>query len=264
MPVQSVNGIPIHYVVAGSGARTLCFVHGAGGSCFAWIRQLEELADVARVIALDLPGHGESGGDGCRKIGDYQAVVRGFVEALGLGKIVLAGHSMGGGIAQAFALDRPDLLAGLILIGTGARLRVLPRIFELLESNYPDGCAFVGRMGFSSSSRQGLKDGARDVMLQTRPHVTIGDFRACDMYDVMDRVGSITVPTLVIGGQVDELTPPKYAHYLVEKIAGARLLVLDAGHYVQLEQADLVNAAIREFLQTLDGTRGWQQTAVQE
>lgn len=258
MPVQSVSGIPIHYAVTGSGARTLCLIHGAGGSALAWIRQLEELADVVRVVALDLPGHGESGGQGCRKIGDYVAVVRGFVEALKLGKIVLAGHSMGGAVAQACALDRPDLLAGLILVGTGARLRVLPRILELLESDYSEGCAFVTRMGFSPLSSQSLKDGAKAVMLQTKPHVPVGDFRACDSFDIMDRVGTIELPALIICGQEDELTPPKYSYFLAEKIRGARLLLIErAGHYVQLEQPEAVNVEVRQFLEALgdDGRR---------
>ena len=104
MPVQALDGIPIHYVETGSGPPTLCLVHGAGGSALAWIRQLEGLADAARVIALDLPGHGESGGEGCRRIGDYARVVRGFVEALGPGLVVLGGHSMGEAVAQTVAL----------------------------------------------------------------------------------------------------------------------------------------------------------------
>ena len=249
MPTHVVDGLRINYVETGRGPKTLCLVHGAGGSALAWIRQLEDLADAARVIALDLPGHGESGGEGCRRIGDYARVVRGFVEALGPGPVVLGGHSMGGGIAQAVALQRSGLLAGLILVGTGARLRVLPRIFELLGSNYPEGCAFVNTLGFSPSTAQALKDGARTVMLGTRPEVTIGDFTACDAFDVMDRVGTIRVPALAICGEDDRLTPPRYARFLAEKIPGARLLLVEkAGHYVQLEQPDLVNAAIREFL----------------
>ncbi|MBI2153663.1 MAG: alpha/beta fold hydrolase [Candidatus Rokubacteria bacterium] len=84
--LTSSDGLRINYVETGSGPKTLCFVHGVGGSGQAWIRQLEDLADTARVVALDLPGHGESGGDGCRRIGDYARVVAGFVEALGVGK----------------------------------------------------------------------------------------------------------------------------------------------------------------------------------
>jgi len=137
MPVQIVDGVGIHYLETGGGAPTLCLIHGAGGNTLSWIRQLEGLADAARVVALDLPGHGESEGGGCRRIEDYARVVGGFISAAGLGRVVLGGHSMGGGIAQTVALEHPELLAGLVLVGTGARLRVLRRIFELLAGISP-------------------------------------------------------------------------------------------------------------------------------
>jgi len=218
----------------------------------SWIRQLEGLADVARVVAIDLPGHGQSGGDGCARIDDYVAAVRSFVETAKLGKVVLGGHSMGGAVAQAFALSDPERLHGLILVGTGARLKVLPKIFELLEANYPEGVAFINGRAFSLSTSRALKDAAKARTLETRPGVTIGDFRACNGFDVMDRIAALRVPTLVVAGQDDQLTPPKYAQFLARTIPGARLAMVErAGHYVHLEQPDVVNRVIREFLKTL-------------
>ena len=83
----------------------------------------------------------------------------------------------------------------------------------------------------------------------TRPAVTIGDFTACDGFDVMDRIGQVRLPVLVIVGEDDELTPPKYAEFLARAIPGARLARIPrAGHYVSLEQPDEVNHAIRSFL----------------
>jgi pimeloyl-ACP methyl ester carboxylesterase len=252
MPRAVVNGIAIQYVSTGTGPRTLCLVHGSGGSTLAWIPQLEGLADAARVVALDLPGHGESGGEGCRMIDGYVAVVRGFVEALGFGRVVLGGHSMGGAIVQAFALAHPDRLDGIVLVGTGARLRVLPRIFELMVSSYAEGCAFVNSYAFSPATSEALKEGGRATLLRNRPEVTIGDFAACDAFDVLDRVRAIRVPALVIGGEDDQLTPPKYGAYLSRAIPGARLALVErAGHYVQLEQPEAVNAEIRRFLNAL-------------
>ena len=220
MPVQIVDGVGIHYLETGGGAPTLCLIHGAGENSLSWIRQLEGLADAARVVALDLPGHGESEGDGCRRIEDYARVVGGFISAAGLGRVVLGGHSMGGGIAQTVALERPELLAGLVLVGTGARLRVLPRVFELLASDYAEGCAFVNALAFSRATAHTLKDGVRTAMLGTRPDVTIGDFMACDRFDVMDRVGTIRLPALAICGEEDQLTPPTYAEFLALQSKG--------------------------------------------
>jgi pimeloyl-ACP methyl ester carboxylesterase len=249
MPTLTVDGVPIHYEETGSGHPILCLIHGAGGNALSWIRQLEGLADAARVIAIDLPGHGQSGGDGCSSIDGYATAVKAFVEGAGLGKIVLGGHSMGGAVSQSLALARPELIERLILVGTGARLRVLPAAFERLRADYAEGCAFLNSFAFSPGTDEGLREGARTAMLMNRPEVTIGDFTACNSFDLMDRLGAIKAPTLVICGRDDQLTPPKYSDFLAQRIPQARLtLVEQAGHFVHLEQPDRVNAAIRQFL----------------
>ena len=250
MPTLEVNGQTVHYVQTGGGAPALVLVHGAGGDHTTWMRQLEGLTDSATVVALDLPGHGASSGDGCRAVADYAAAVRGFLAALGRGAVVLGGHSMGGAIAQTVALTAPELLAGLVLVGTGARLRVFPKLFELMEKDYAEGVAFVTGYAWSRSSPEALRAGGRRTTSATRPAVTIGDFTACDGFDVMDRrIGQVRLPTLVIVGEDDELTPPKYSEFLAQAIQGARLArVPRAGHYVSLEQPDEVNHAIRSFL----------------
>ncbi len=249
MPTLEVSTQTVHYVQTGGGAPALVLIHGAGGDHGTWTRQLEGLADSATVVALDLPGHGASSGDGCRTVADYAAVVRQFLVALGRGPVVLGGHSMGGAISQALALTAPGLLEGLVLVGTGARLKVFPRLFELMAKDYAEGVAFVTGYAWSPSSPEALKEGGRRTMSATRPAVTIDDFRACDSFDVMDRVGGIRLPTLVVVGEDDELTPPKYSDFMARGIPGARLVRIPrAGHYVSVEQPEEVNHAIRSFL----------------
>ena len=111
---------------------------------------------------------------------------------------------------------------------------------------------FINGRAFSPSTAQALKDAARARSLETRPQVTIGDYTACNGFDVMERLGALRVPALVICGEDDQLTPPKYAEYLARTIPGARLVMVEqAGHYVHLEQPEVVNQAIRAFLTTL-------------
>lgn len=249
MPTLAVNGQTLHYVEAGAGPATLVLVHGSGGRHDVWTPQLERLGDVARVVALDLPGHGGSSGDGCRRIDDYAAAVSNVVSSLGRGPVVLGGHSMGGAIVQAVALSTPHQVRGLVLVGTGARLRVLPKILELMENDYAEGVVFLTGYAWSPSSAESLKEAGRRALLQTRASVTSGDFTACDRFDVMSALGRIQAPTLVLVGEDDRLTPPKYADYLAAHIPRARLShVPRAGHYVQLEQPEAVNEAIRRFV----------------
>ena len=252
MPTLNVHGSTLHYVQTGSGSPTLVLVHGAGGTHGTWTRQLEGLADAAHVIALDLPGHGASSGDGCRLVSDYARVVREFIEALGGGPVVLGGHSMGGAITQTVALEAPELLRGIVLVGTAARLKVFPELLELLRTDYPGAVDFVARHGWSLSSPPELLKGVRRATLEIRQTVTFGDYTACNAFELRNRVGRIRLPALVIVGEEDVLTLPKFSQFLAAEIAGARLVRIPrAGHYVPLEQPDAVNHAMRAFLSGL-------------
>jgi len=251
MPVLTVGGRRAAYLDAGSG-RALMLVHGAGGRGAVWGPQVAGLSDVAHVLAPDLPGHGGSDGPGCTRVAEYAEWLLGFVDAAGLGRVTLGGHSMGGAIAQAVALAHPDRIDGLVLVGTGARLRVLPRILELFRKGSPEAASLVASLSYSPRTEPGRVVEAEHALRETPPLVTLGDFLACDRFDVMAEVKAVRAPTLVVVGRDDVLTPPKYAAFLASAIRGARLAEVDAaGHFPQLEQPAGVNDAIRAFLASL-------------
>jgi pimeloyl-ACP methyl ester carboxylesterase len=250
----SVSGVRIAYVAAGAGAPTVCFVHGTGGSSQVWMDQLEGLADLGHIVALDLPGHGRSSGDIPKGIDDAAAVVADFLDALGIARVVIGGHSMGGAIAQQLALSYPERVAGVILIGTGARLRVLPRLLDLLATDYPRGVDLLMSLAVAAKAPAELKTELHRATADNAPGVVLGDLQACDRFDVMKRISTISAPTLVICGEEDQLTPPKYARFLGERIAGATVAVIaGAGHYVQAEKPHETTAAIRDSLARLGG-----------
>ena len=234
---------------------TICFVHGSGGNARVWDRQVDGLAG-HKTLAVDLPGHGPAGGHGRESIAEYAADVRAELDAAGLDRVVLVGHSMGGAIAQMFALQYPDRLDGLVLVGTGARLRVMPRIFETLEADHGEGVRFLMSLAVAASAPPALIELLTRETLRTPRRVIIGDFRACDAFDVMPRLPAIAIPTLVLCGREDRLTPPRYAQYLADHIPGARLVIVEgAGHYVQIERPDETTAAIRDFVGALGAPR---------
>src|SRR5262249_60897529 len=129
----------------------------SGGSSQVWKNQLDGLADLGLIMALDLPGHGRSGGSIPKRIDDAAAVVAGFLDALRLPRVVIGGHSMGGAIAQQLALSYPERVAGLILIGTGARLRVLPRLLDLLATNQAEGVDLLMSLAVGAKAPAGPK-----------------------------------------------------------------------------------------------------------
>ncbi len=240
----------IHLERYGSGKKVL-FVHGAGGSSLAWGFQ-KNLDKICEVILMDLPGHGKSPGEGFREIADYAGCVAATIEENGLAGCCLAGHSMGGVIAALIALDRPGLLSGLILVGTGARLRVFPRILEGILADKENTVRAIMGYAFSKKAPRALVDAGIAVMMAAPKEVIHGDFSACDRADVMETVKSIGLPTLIMVGEDDLLTPPKYSEYLAQQISGSQLsLIRDAGHMVMLEKPEEVNGAIEAFIARL-------------
>ena len=233
----------------------LVLVHGAGGTHLHWPPQLRRLRDTD-VYGLDLPGHGHSRGQGHDSIAAYREMILAWAKALSLRRFVLVGHSMGGAIGQEFALHYADRLAGLVLVSSGARLRVHPSILQGVQEDFPATAKLICDWALSQSASDRSKRLYLRALLEVNPTVLLGDFWACDAFDVRERLGDISVPTLVIGGTEDRLTPPKFSEYLREHIPDAQLLMVDrAGHMVMLEQPAVVTEAIADFLATLQASR---------
>ncbi len=231
----------------------LVLVHGAGGTHLHWPHQIRRL-EGHTVYALDLPGHGRSGGQGRTSVPEYRDVVMAWADALGLERFVLAGHSMGGAIAQEFALTYPNRLAGIVLVATGARLRVHPKILQGLQEQPEETVRLIAEWAYGENPTEQMLRLYVRRMLEIPPEVTHGDFAACNVWDRMADIERISVPTLIVGGEADKLTPPKYARYLHEHIPNSRLVLIPrAGHMVMLEAPDTVAREIADFLTSLRG-----------
>lgn len=229
----------------------LIFVHGAGGTGKRWEKQLAALSGECQCIAVDLPGHGNSTGSPCQSIGDYAKWINEFCRALGLEKVILCGHSMGGAIVIEYALQHPDGLIGLILTNTGAKLRVAPAFLEMLSRGIKSEDNI--HQNFAAGVNENLLTDAREDMQSTPAEVYLADFKACDRFDCMERIAEINVPTLVIGGEEDKKTPVKYSRYLQSQIKGAKLHIIpNAGHMTILEQPELVSRYIGDFIKGLN------------
>ncbi len=172
-----------------------------------------------------------------------------FLNELKIPGPIPAGQSLGGAITLQLLLDYPGRFPAGVLICTGAKLKVLPTIFETIEKDYPAFVEMKKQMAISPKTDPAVIQPLLDNNLKNSPRVDFGDFQACDRFDVRERLGEIKVPVLVVSGQDDLLTPPKYAEYLAAKITGARRAhILDAGHLLPLEKPLELNQALRAFL----------------
>lgn len=225
-------------------------LHGAGGSHASWPPQLRRLSG-QRVYTPDLPGHGKSEGLGRQEIAEYTTAVFEFMKALRLSSAVIVGFSMGSAIALSLALKYRKRALGLALIGAGAKMRVAESTLELASnpSMFLPTVETVVENSYSPNVDPRIKEFAVRQMAETRQAVLYGDFLACDAFDAMAQVSKIRVPTLLITGSVDRMTPPNRAEYLQSQIEGAQLEIVDgAGHMVIVEQPDEVVELLSDFL----------------
>jgi pimeloyl-ACP methyl ester carboxylesterase len=185
---------------------------------------------------------------------DYAHAAMGLAGALGWDRFVLAGHSMGGGVAITAALYHPARIAGVVLVDTGARLRVGRDVLETARAAAATGQpALPDRSrGFAESTPQPVVDRVLALTEGVDPGVTYADWIADDTFDAMARVGEITAPTLAICGAEDRLTPVKYHRFLADRMPDCRLVVIDgAAHWSFHEQPEAFNRAVRAFLDAL-------------
>jgi len=269
VPFLDVNGAHLHYAEAGAaapgGGPELVLLHAFPLHSAMWAPQLACLSSGRRIIAPDLTGFGASDApEELTRYGmaAYAEELAGLLDALGLERVVLGGLSMGGYVALAFLRQYPDRVAALILADTRAAADT-PEVFAR-RTDQQDQVARQGTTALIELLLAGLLcDGTRAQRLELVEQVRrlmanpvagyIGALEAMKHRpDATGELASIQVPTLVVIGEHDALSPPAVAREMAGAIAGAVLAVLpDAGHLSNLEAAEEFNAAVGDFLERL-------------
>jgi pimeloyl-ACP methyl ester carboxylesterase len=232
-------------------ADALVLVHGSAGSAGVWDIVRARLGDVrVPVMALDLPGHGARLHEPLLEptIAAHASWVRQQVRDVGVERVVLAGHSLGSAITLRLALDAPDLVAHAVLIGAGARLRVLPALLERARTDPEASVTEMVELSYAPAHRDQAHAGLA-ALAPAAPGAIANDLCACDVFDVMSELAAVRVPVNILVGTEDRLTPPKYAQYLHDHIAGSQLYVIQGcGHALMDEAPDEVARALRAAL----------------
>ncbi|MEO6835018.1 MAG: alpha/beta fold hydrolase [Candidatus Tumulicola sp.] len=220
------------------------FIHGAGCTDDVFAAQLDAFDDADAIV---LPGRrGEATGPST--IAEFADAVERQLGARSAGDVVLCGHSMGGAIALELGLRDRGSVRGIVLIDSGAKLRVAPALFESLERDFSAGARALARMFFADPLPDRVEF-ATGVMLEVGQAQTLRDFHACNAFDASERLGELRVPLLALTGKDDRLTPPKFAQFLADRIPGASARILEgAGHFAMVERPDETNALIAAFV----------------
>jgi pimeloyl-ACP methyl ester carboxylesterase len=240
------------------GAPTIVLVHGAGMDGTVWSQQTRYLSmRGVNALAIDLPGHGQSEGP---PIGDVAGMADWLVrviDALGVGDVVIAGHSMGTFIALEVATRFPKLVRSVALFGTATAMPVHPDLIDAAKHDLTRAASLMTGWSHATSSRIGLNPtpgmwmtgGSQALVERSKPGTLLVDLLACNSYtDAEDRAASITCPALVGIGAQDKMTPAKSGQAMVEAMVRSEavevLQMPDAGHMTLTEEPRLVREAL--------------------
>ena len=241
--------------VSGAGAP-LVFVHGFTTTAEFWREQIEAFSSRYRVVRINLPGHGVSPRPEGRDytIPAFADDVLGVFRALEIDEAVLIGLSMGGTVAQSFTLSHPGRVRALVLVGAtphglGEDVNVDNVMKAIDELGVVTASQNVIERSFGRAAGAGLVAFAKEEVAQTPAFVARQAIASLNASDSRGRLGEIGVPTLVVVGDEDIITPPTESAVLAEGIPDSRLEVIaDAGHFPMLEQPQVFNRVLGDFL----------------
>jgi pimeloyl-ACP methyl ester carboxylesterase len=260
MSVVDANGVALYVEQSGSGDDVIC-ISGLADEGACWVDQVAGLSDRWRITTFDNRGVGRSATpDGEYRIADFAADTAALLDALGIERAHVLGSSMGGAIAQELALAHPEKVRSLVLNGTYCRgdhfFREVIRSWQWAarkSDNLRDFLNVVNLWCFSPRIyNEGIMEGWLTEAAASDHAQSVDAFcRSADAliaHDSADRVGAISVPTLVTVGELDLCLPERFSRELVERIQGATLRVIPAnGHQPFQEDPDAYNAILAEF-----------------
>ena len=251
----------IHYLDPNpAGHPTVLLLHGLGADVSSWTLQMPALTGAGlRPMAVDTPGFGRSPYDGHGwNIRRMAAEMASLVEELQTGPVHVVGLSMGGTIAQQFALDHPQLTRRLVLVSTFAALRpdslsgwfyFMQRFLVVNLLGLPAQAKVVAQRVFPDPRYTQLRERLVETISHADPRAYRKAMVSLGLFNSVKRLGEIKVPTLIVTGADDTTVSPARQRMLVEAIPGAcQVIIPDAGHAVPVDQAERFNRELLAFL----------------
>ena len=238
---MKVNDIELFYEVRGEG-EPIIFSHGWMCDCSVWNSQIEFFSKKYKVIAYDQRGHGKSD----KPKADYSIEtlsndLYSLIQKLNLEKVTLVGHSMGGMTAITFALNHPDKVSKLVLVGTSAKMNF---------SGYIQLWIMMHIFSYEYDPSEQVKKEAFDRAMNTPKFVTYDcATEFMKNYDIRDQVSKIKVPTLIVVGEKDKATTVEMSRHLNREIEDSKLKIIpDSKHMVIIDKANELNEIIDMFI----------------
>ncbi len=269
-----VEGIRVHYVVAGEGPAVL-LVHGLGASLAAWWENIAALAQNHRVYAIDLPGSGDSDKPRHVRYDAYEAAdfLHKFLNKLNIHRISLIGNSAGGLISAIYAINHPDRVAALVLVSSAGldrplawflRLASVPLLGRLLHFWQGKSPKHILRSVFYTPKAlseelfhelarvRTLREARIAVIKSIQGGVNLLGLRK--RMRILERLRNVDVPLLIVWGREDKIIPVSHAYLAARELPRAQVCIIpNCGHWPQMEKAEEFNEMVLRFLSGVEG-----------
>jgi pimeloyl-ACP methyl ester carboxylesterase len=269
------DGTTIAYIDEGKGPETIVFIHGLGSYLPAWDKNIADLSKHYRCIALDLPGYGKSGKEGVKPgMHAYATSVLGLMDALQLKQAVLAGHSMGAQIAVTAALKEPQRVKKLVLMAPAGFENFTEQQKQLFKTTVtPESVQKTTPEQVITNFKANFYQMPADVQYMIDDRLKMAGSEQFAAYSaavagsvaamvdepVYEALSQVQAPTLILFGEKDSLIPNRYlnpglttqavAESGHQRISNSQLVMVpEAGHFLQFEQPEVCNRAVRDFL----------------
>ncbi len=227
----------------------LVLLHGSGGSHMAWPVEIRRMRG-RNVIALDLPGHGQSGGSACQSLEALVSALHGFFQECAIRKMALAGYSLGAALAAAYARAYPTQVKGMALLAGGSRFSFPAALLDALR-NFNPQTQFIelfNRLVFDPAYPQAERRKILEPLAKTDPGVLRMDLQICLNYSLPAGWDKVNCPVILINGASDAVVSTCEARELAYSLPYASLTVLPGcGHMLIYEKTTLISAMLRDF-----------------
>ncbi|WP_406165689.1 alpha/beta fold hydrolase [Streptomyces sp. NBC_00996] len=255
MPQLEVDGAALTYDDEGprdGDGVPLVFIHGWTANRHRWDHQLAHFSPKRRVIRLDLRGHGESSGAGVRTIEELARDVLALLDHLKVERFVLVGHSMGGMISQTIALSHPERVERMALVNSISRMtysrgRGLLMGVSTLVPFKLFVATNIQRAFAPGYPREEIREYVR-ASADTPREVVMTLYGAMRAFDVLDRIGEIRTPTLLVHGYHDIQLPVSQMLRMAKAYPDAVVRIVDAGHELPVEKPAELTSALDRFV----------------
>ena len=260
MPILTLNGVRIHYEESGSGPPLL-LLHGLGGSCGDWVFQVPAFAPFYRVVTPSLRGFGHSEHPrGGYSIAQHTSDMLALLDALGIDRCHVVGHSMGGAIAFEMAIERPERVASLVALNSqpsfevdslSKRLMLLWRLLLPHVLGMPRMARLMTQRHFPLPEQAELRERVRQAHAGNDAGTYVANLRALAGWTVVGRLGEVRVPVLLVSADQDFTSVEEKRRYL-SAMPDARLEVIPGSrHGSHLDQPDAFNRLVLAFLRAV-------------